>query len=107
MLRGKTKAEATLYGEAAEAGYEQGNREAVNTPLMDSNIFGDNLDRLKGRVLTIVDASFTDPRQRKAVKDLLRKAFKETRYESYEFFFGKAYVMSIGEEAEAVPEETI
>lgn len=72
--------------------------------MMDQLVFQNTVDRLKGRVLTIVDASFTDPRQRKAVKDLLRKAFKETRYEGYEFFFGKAYVMNIGE-TEEVPEE--
>jgi hypothetical protein len=75
-------------------------------PQMDQLVFSTHLDRLKGRVLTVVDASFTDPRQRKAVKDLLREAFRKSRYEGYEFFFGKEYVMSIGETNE-VPEETI
>ena len=34
---------------------------------------------LEGKVLTIIDASFSEPRQLKAVKDLVRKMFSEQR----------------------------
>ncbi len=35
----------------------------------------DNLRNLEGKVLTIIDASFQDKEQRKAVKDVFRRTF--------------------------------
>jgi hypothetical protein len=35
----------------------------------------DELRNLEGKILTIVDASFTDKEQRKAVKDIVRRTF--------------------------------
>lgn len=34
-----------------------------------------NKERLMGQVLTIIDAAFSDPEQRKAVKDLVKQHF--------------------------------
>lgn len=56
-------------------------------PLMNNVIYQQEISELKGRVLTIVDASFVDPRQRIAVKDLLRQAFYKSQHNGYEFFF--------------------
>lgn len=35
------------------------------------------LRSLKGEILTVIDASMADPIQRKAIKDLARKAFRD------------------------------
>ena len=49
-----------------------------------------NLRELSGRILTIVDASFTDVIQRKAVKDLVKKEISERiRYFQDMCFQGK------------------
>lgn len=37
-------------------------------------IYHGNIQNLEGKILTIVDASFVDREQRKAVKDLIRRA---------------------------------
>lgn len=42
---------------------------------------------LLGRVLTVVDAAFVDPVQRKAVKDLMRAEFKEQTNHCYNLCF--------------------
>lgn len=36
-------------------------------------------NRLKGRILTLVDATFTDPDQRKAFKDIINMNFAQTQ----------------------------
>lgn len=41
----------------------------------------DTVTRLEGRLLTLVDAIFTDPEQRKAVKDNVRGMIEEARNE--------------------------
>lgn len=41
----------------------------------------DTVTRLEGRLLTLVDAIFTDPEQRKAVKDNVRGMIEEARIE--------------------------
>lgn len=46
------------------------------------------LNFLEGKVLTIIDASFSDERQCKAVKDLIRSAF----YDQYTFIADFCYV---------------
>lgn len=51
----------------------------VNSPLNgDQSIFAllgwEDLRNLEGKLLTILDASFSDPTQRKAVKDLVRQS---------------------------------
>lgn len=39
-----------------------------------------NVGYLKGRILTILDASIQDPEQRKALKDLVKQEIEETRW---------------------------
>ena len=39
------------------------------------------LSNLKGEILTIIDASVADPRQLKAVKDLIHNRFSGTRWD--------------------------
>jgi predicted kinase len=47
--------------------------------LWGSNYFGlvsyEALQNLEGKILTLIDATFVDKEQRKAVKDILRKTF--------------------------------
>jgi hypothetical protein len=43
------------------------------------NIFHIQVGFLEGKILTIVDASFSDLEQRNAVKDLVKKMFREQR----------------------------
>lgn len=43
------------------------------------SIFETHLGLLLGDVLTVVDASFSDPVQRKAMKDLMRSKFGDRR----------------------------
>jgi dGTP triphosphohydrolase len=48
----------------------------------DYSVVSQAIKNLTGRILTIVDASYTDPVQRKAVKDLVRKEM----IEEFEFY---------------------
>ena len=48
-------------------------------PTLGINIFHIQLGYLEGKILTIVDASFSDLEQRNAVKDLTKKMFREQR----------------------------
>lgn len=41
---------------------------------LDPVVYIENINNLTGQILTIADASFQDPEQRKAAKDLLSKA---------------------------------
>ncbi len=43
------------------------------------DIFQENTDKVLGKVLTIIDASYTDPQQRDAVKSLIKGSFREHR----------------------------
>jgi hypothetical protein len=55
-----------------------GNTQSVTdeyTPRMNYYEFKNLHRALKGRILTIVDASITDPVQRKAVKDVIKDTF--------------------------------
>ena len=47
------------------------------TVSLDYSAIESQLQFLKGKVLTVVDASFSDERQVKAVKDLVKNAFSE------------------------------
>ena len=44
-------------------------------PYFSSNLVTEILKRLTGKVLTIIDASITEPKQNKAIKDLIRNKF--------------------------------
>lgn len=63
--------------EVTEA-YEKALKEALK-PIVEMGfyaaIFYQDIQHLEGKILTIVDASFTDREQRKAVKDLIRRSF--------------------------------
>jgi hypothetical protein len=68
----------------AEVVYDQ------NQTLSSSeySLFDHQISRLKGKVLTVIDASFTDAKQRLAVKDLLRSAFSTIKQDVHSYFFG-------------------
>lgn len=51
------------------------------------NAINQQFSMLLGRVLTIVDAIFSDPVQRKAVKDLIKVDFQEQRNHVYNLCF--------------------
>ena len=51
--------------------------ERINTDIYEHR------KRLLGKVLTIVDSAFTDPEQRKAVKDLIQDAWYQGSYWNY------------------------
>lgn len=53
---------------------------------------------LEGKVLTIVDAAFSDREQRKAVKDLTRQQFREQQKWIYEIVTGHRMLCASGEE---------
>ena len=44
---------------------------------LDYGAIGSQMSFLQGKILTIIDASFTDERQLKAVKDLVKAQFSE------------------------------
>jgi hypothetical protein len=52
---------------------------------------------LQGRILTIIDASYSDVVQRKAVKDLVRQAFQNQTKWVYEIICGDRMVRAAGE----------
>ncbi len=52
--------------------------ESTNQTFPLDGVFA-QLGFLEGKVLTIVDASYSDPIQRKAVKDLVRGSFTDQR----------------------------
>jgi hypothetical protein len=52
------------------------------------NIFETHLGFLLGDVLTVIDATFPDPVQRKAMKDLMRSKFGDRRRHVCELFTG-------------------
>lgn len=45
--------------------------------MLDYNSILSQVKFLEGKILTIIDASYSDPIQRKAVKDLLKSAFHQ------------------------------
>src|SRR3990167_1178817 len=51
---------------------EDGSRQTSDN--LDPVVYVENMNNLTGRILTIADAAFQDPEQRKAAKDLLTKA---------------------------------
>jgi hypothetical protein len=53
--------------------------EVEKVPTIGVDIFGIQVGHLEGKILTIVDASYSDREQREAVKDLVRKMFREQR----------------------------
>lgn len=65
-----TEVEAVVHTDFDPA--ENGERQVSDN--LDPVIHIENMNNLTGRVLTIADAAFQDPEQRKAVKDLLQKA---------------------------------
>jgi hypothetical protein len=65
------------------------------TSMMNAQRFDATLSVLESRMLTIVDASLTDDRQRTAVKDLIQEAFRTTRND-----FGSSWDMDESEHNE-------
>lgn len=60
------------------------------------------LSFLKGKVLTVIDASLTDERQVKAVKDLVKNAFSEQEAYIGQLFFPETHIMTRGQVNEIV-----
>lgn len=52
---------------------------------LDPVIFIENINNLNGQILTIADAAFQDPAQRKAAKDLLQKAIWDWYHATKEY----------------------
>lgn len=57
---------------------------------------------LLGKVLTVIDAAFTDREQRKAVKDLVRQQFREQQKWVCEIFTEARLICAVGEEMKPV-----
>ena len=55
----------------------------------------DDLKRLSGKVLTIVDTSITDERQNKAMKDLIKGLFSKEIYHYQDICFYKRQGQSV------------
>lgn len=69
--------QVSLNGKLIVVSHDGGEGEKV---LPNRELYGVNwveFDNLVGRLLTLCDATFTDPQQRKAFKDLVRHAIKE------------------------------
>jgi hypothetical protein len=62
------------------------------------DIYSGQTSFLLGKVLTIVDASFSDKEQRKAVKDLVRQQFREQEKWVYSICTGGNMICATGEE---------
>lgn len=62
---------------------EDGSRQVSD--MLSPVIHIENMNTLTGKVLTIADASFQDPEQRKAAKDLLTKAMWEWYHNTKEY----------------------
>lgn len=69
-----------------------------DTPEQQFDRWRSQTDFLQGRVLTIIDASYTDPVQRKAVKDLVRQQFQEQTKWVYEIMTGGRMIAATGEQ---------
>lgn len=57
---------------------------------------------LLGKVLTVVDAAFSDKEQRKAVKDLVKQQFREQQKWVCEIFTESHLICTAGEEMKPV-----
>ena len=55
------------------------------------------LSFLKGKVLTVIDATHSDPIQRKAIKDLVHQQFYEQEKRIYEILTGNRMTVATGE----------
>ena len=64
--------------------YKQSKLEKLSFDIWES--IRDEKNYLLGRVLTIVDSAFTDPEQRKAVKDLVNDAFYSRTFDRDYYF---------------------
>jgi predicted kinase len=62
--------------------------------LLPYEIIETQLSFLKGKVLTVIDASLTDERQVKAVKDLVKNAFNEQITVIGQFCFPDVHMMT-------------
>lgn len=75
----------------------------VNQPQEKSDsqktfdIFETQIRFLLGDVLTVVDASYSDPTQRKAVKDLTKQQFHSRIKHVYEVLTGNRMITAAGE----------
>lgn len=52
--------------------------ELMDKPFFSGRSFSAQVNFLQGRILTIIDASFSDKEQRKAMKDVIKGEFIET-----------------------------
>lgn len=71
----------------------------VSKYLADDSFVMSQLSVILGDILTIIDATFTEPTQRKAVKDLVRKSISERMETISEMMINQEEMQKVADES--------